>query len=82
MDETDILLGDLDTVKVLIARGDKEQRRNRALKRTIITAVKCVFADGRSLPPFIIFPGKTLRSTWVTFHENPGWHYGCSVKRL
>lgn len=80
MDETGVLLGDLDTVKVLIARGDKEQRRGRALKRTMITAVECVSADGRSLPPFIIFPGKTLRSTWVTSHETPGWHYGCSEK--
>ena len=39
MDKTGVMLSDLDTVKVLIARGDKEQRRGRVLKRTMITAV-------------------------------------------
>ena len=79
MDETGVMLSGLDTVKVLIARGDKEQRRGRVLKRTMITAVECVSADGRILPPLIIFPGKVLHSTWVS-HETPGWHYGCSEK--
>ena len=63
IDETSVMLSDLDTVKVLIARSDKEQRRSRVLKRTIITAVECVSADGRVLPPLIIFPGKVLHST-------------------
>ena len=62
MDETSVMLSDLDTVKVLIARSDKEQRRSRVLKRTIITAVECVSADGRFLPPLIIFLGKVLHS--------------------
>ena len=57
------MLSDLDTVKVLIARSDKEQRRSRVLKRTMITAVECVSADSRVLPPLIIFPGKVLHST-------------------
>ncbi len=39
MDETGVILGELDTVKVLIARGDKEQRRGRAIKRVIIKAI-------------------------------------------
>ena len=77
MDETGVLLSDLNAVKVLIARDDKERRRGVGLKRVMITAVECISADGRSLPPLIIFPGKTLRSTWVS-HETPDWHYGCS----
>ncbi|KAM3413773.1 hypothetical protein BST61_g10457 [Cercospora zeina] len=80
MDETGVMLDELDTVKVLIARGDKEQRRGRAVKRVMITAVECVSADGRCLPPLIIFPGKALRTTWVMSHETPSWHYGCSDK--
>lgn len=39
------MLSDLDTVKVLIARSDKEQRRGRVLKRTMITIVECISAD-------------------------------------
>jgi len=60
MDETGVMLSDLDTVKVLIARGGKEQRRGRALKRTITTAIECVSVGGRVLPPLIIFPGTVL----------------------
>ena len=40
-------------------------------------SVECISVDGGFLPPLVIFPGKTLRSTWVS-HETPGWHYGCS----
>lgn len=56
-------------------------KTNRATdtKRTLITAVECISADGRSLPPLIIFPGVDLRSNWVC-HEAPDWQFTCSKK--
>ena len=62
IDETGIMLSDLDTIKVLIARSDKEQRRSRVLKRTIITTIEYVSTDSFFLLPLIIFLGKVLYS--------------------
>jgi hypothetical protein len=77
MDETGVLLSDLNTVKVLVSRGDVQSCRGVGLRRTMITAVECISADGRCLPPLIIWPGKTLQNTWIS-DETPDWHYACS----
>lgn len=62
MDETGVLLSVLNTVKVLVSRSDM-QSCYVGLRRTMITAVECISADGRCLPPLIIWPGKTLQNT-------------------
>lgn len=79
MDETGVLLSDLTTMKVLVSRSDAQSRRGVGLRRIMITAVECILADGRCLPPLIIWPGKTLQNTWIS-HDTPGWHYACSDK--
>ncbi len=76
MDKTGVLLNHLNTVKVLIARGDRQKCRGVGVRHTLITAVY-ISADGRRLPPLIIWPGKTLRTTWI-FLDTPGWQYACS----
>jgi hypothetical protein len=47
------------------------------VKRTMVTAIECISADGRSLHPLTISPASTHRSNWST-HATPGWHYGFS----
>jgi hypothetical protein len=47
------------------------------VKRTMVTAIECISADGRSLQPLIIWPASTHRSNW-TMHPTPGWHYAHS----
>lgn len=77
LDETDILLSDLNTVKLLVARGDGQNCRNIGVCHTMITAVGCISADGRYLPPLITWPSKTLRSTLISY-ATPGWHDACN----
>lgn len=79
MDEIGVLLSDLTTMKVLVSRSDAQSRRGVRLRRTMITAVECISAKGRALPPLIIWPGKTLQNTWIS-HDTPDWHYACSDK--
>jgi hypothetical protein len=78
MDETDIMLSMLNSVKVLVSK-EKQKRgyRGARVKRTTITAIECVSSDGRYLNPMIIWPAATHRANWVT-HPTPGWHYACS----
>lgn len=77
MDETGVMLSKLNSVKVLVSKDNQRGYRGARVKRTTVTAVECVSADGRSLDPMIIWPASTHRANWTT-HPTPGWHYAYS----
>ena len=77
MDETGVLLSVLSSLEVLASQDDLRSYRGAGVKRTLVTAIKRISADGGSLPPLIIWPAATHRSTWTT-HPTPGWHFACS----
>jgi len=77
MDETGVMLCMLGSVKVLVNKDDPRDYRGAGVKRTMVTAIECISANGRSLLPMIIWPATTHRSNWTIF-PTPGWHYACS----
>lgn len=77
MDETGVMLSMLASLKVLVSRDDLRTYRGAGVKRTTVTAIECISADGRSLCPLVIWPAATHRSTWTT-HPTPGWRFACS----
>jgi hypothetical protein len=77
MDETGVMLSMLGSVKVLVGKDDKRNHRGARVKRTTVTAIECISADGRYLNPMIIWPATIHRSNWTTF-PTPGWHYACN----
>ena len=77
MDETGVMLSMLESVKVLVSKDDLRGYRGAHVKCTVVTAVKCISADGRYLDPMIIWPASTHRATWSTY-LTPGWHYAYS----
>lgn len=77
MDETGIMLSMPGSVKVLVGKDDKRKHRGARIKRTSVTSIECISADGRYLDPMIIWPASTHRSNWTTFHT-PGWQYAYS----
>jgi len=44
----------LGSVKVLIGKDNMQDYRGARVKRTIVTAIECISADGRYLTPIII----------------------------
>jgi hypothetical protein len=62
MDETGVMLCMLGSVKVLISKDDPRDYRGAGVKRTIVTAIEWISANGRSLLPMIIWPATTYRS--------------------
>jgi hypothetical protein len=76
-DEAGVLLGVLNSLKVLVGKDDLRNHRGAMVKRTLVTAVAYISADSRSLYPLIIWPASTHRSSWTT-HATPGWHFACS----
>ena len=77
MDETGVMLSMPGSVKVLIGKNDIRDYRGARVKRTTVTAIECISADGRYLKPMIIWPATTHRSNWTTF-PTPEWQYACS----
>jgi hypothetical protein len=77
MDEIGVMLSMLNSVKVLVGKDDTQAYRGARVKRTMVTAVECISADGRCLDPMIIWPAKTHRANWTT-HPTPGWVYAYS----
>jgi DDE superfamily endonuclease len=76
LDETGVLLSMLSSLKVLVGKNDLRNYRGAGVKRTMVTAIECISADGRFLPSLIIWPASIHRSTW-TIHPTPGWHFAC-----
>lgn len=71
MDETGIMLSMLNSVKVLVGKDDTRGSRGARVKRTMVTAIECISADGRCLKPMIIWPATTHRNNWTTY-PTPG----------
>ena len=77
MDETEVMLSMPGSVKVLIGKDDRRDYRGARNKRTSVTAIECISADGRYLNPMIIWPASTHRSNWTTF-PTLRWQYAYS----
>jgi hypothetical protein len=63
MDKTGVLLSVLGSLKVLVSRQNLRNYRGTGVKRTLVTAVKCISTDGRCPMPLIIWPAAIHRST-------------------
>ena len=59
MDEMGVMLSILGSVKVLVSKDDLRNYRGTGVKRTMVTAIEYVSADGRSLLPLVIWPAST-----------------------
>jgi hypothetical protein len=60
--KTSTLLSIPKSVKVIIGKNNKRGQRGAYIKRTNITAIKCMNADSRYLNPMIIWPASTHRA--------------------
>jgi hypothetical protein len=72
MDKTGVMLSMLGSLKVLVGKDDPRTYRSAGVKREMVTAIECVFADGRSLPLIIIWPAATHRSDWTIYPNLDG----------
>jgi hypothetical protein len=63
MDETGVMLSMLGSVKVLVGKDDPRDYRGAGVKRTMVTAIECISADGKSLLPMIIWQPPPIEAT-------------------
>ncbi|KAF2003874.1 hypothetical protein P154DRAFT_400003, partial [Amniculicola lignicola CBS 123094] len=55
IDETGVMLSMPGSVKVLMSKSDLRNYRGARVKRTTVTAIECISADGRYLNPIVIW---------------------------
>jgi hypothetical protein len=55
-----------NSVKVLVSKDNvRGSCRGAPVKRTIVTAIECISADGRCLNPMIVWPDSTHRANYL-----------------
>ena len=54
IDETGVMLSMLGSVKVLVGKDNLRDNKGAGVKRTTVTAIECVSADGKPLLPLVI----------------------------
>jgi hypothetical protein len=67
MDKTGVMLYILGFIKVLLSKDNQRDYRSTGVKRTIVTTIECISANGRFLLLIIIWPAITYRSNWIMF---------------
>ena len=72
MDETGVMLSMLGPLKVLVGKDDPRIYRSAGVKRKMVTAIECIFADGRPLLLIIIWPAATHRSNRTVYPNLDG----------
>jgi hypothetical protein len=77
MDEIGVLLSLLKELKVLVSKAEMWQYRGVGTKRTLITVIECVSADGQVLLPLAIWPASTHRSNQRFIY--PDLSYSCLI---
>jgi hypothetical protein len=59
IDVTGVMLSMLNSVTVLLSKHNKHNYKGASVKRTMVTAVKCISASGNSLKLIIIWLAST-----------------------
>lgn len=63
MDESGVMLSMPSSVKVLIGKNNIRDYRGARIKRTTVTAIECISADGRYLTLIIIWSATSIEAT-------------------
>ncbi len=63
IDETGVMLYMLNSVKVLVSKDDLRDYRGADVQRTMVTAIECISASGKSLLLMIIWPAPPIEAT-------------------
>lgn len=80
MDETGFSIGMIQASRVIVNSNMQSQYQAQPGRQEWISVVECITADGTSIPPFIIFKGEQLLSSWLPTAVPENWHFSCNSK--
>ena len=80
MDETGFNIGNYETQYVVVNTSVQSRYQAQPGQQECVTVVECICADGFSVPPLIIFTGKTFMKQWVPIDFDPSWKFSNTIK--
>ena len=78
MDESGFAVGQSQTSRVLVNIREKSSWKVVAGRQEWITAIECVSADGKAVPPLVIFKAKNTNTNWIPSQTPLNWHFSTS----
>jgi len=80
MDETGCSIGSIKATRVIIDRTKNIRYSAYPGRQEWVSVIECISMDGTSLPPLIIFKGKTLSSRWIPSNTPRNWFFSCNTE--
>ncbi|CCF46547.1 transposase, partial [Colletotrichum higginsianum] len=77
MDETGIMEGRGSNGLVLGSAASRAIQKKQPGSRAWVSLIECISAAGSSLPPIVIYKGKSVQAQWFPSDLSPydGWHF-------
>ena len=73
-------IGMAQTSYVVVDSQLRKKYQTQLGRQEWITVVECICTDGTAIPPFVIFKGENLMSSWVPSDLLKKWHWACNSK--
>ena len=80
MNESGFNIGDFECRQAIVNINVQSRYQVQPGRQEWVTAVECICADGSSIPPFVIFTGKSFVRQWVPQNFDITWKFGHNTK--
>ena len=80
MDETGFNAGVAQTGRIVVDIRCKVRYKRQPGRQEWLTLVECIYVDGSTIPPLVIFKGKKVTVDQIPVHIDDGWTPSCSNK--
>ena len=80
MDETGFNVGVAKTGRIVIDLRQNVNYKKQPGRQEWLTLIECICADGSTIPPLVIFKGKTFPVDQVLQCTEDSWRFSCSNK--
>jgi hypothetical protein len=80
VDETGFRMGDTGRSYIVVSKKQGYTGKTPEDRGEGLTVIECASATGTAIPPFIIFKGKSIQSTWVPSDAPLDWMTAVSPK--
>lgn len=78
MDESGFAIGASQSSRALVNIRERSSWKVVRARQEWITAIECVSASGRALPPLLIFKAKYTNTAWIPPRAPPDWRFSTS----
>jgi len=78
MDESGFAVGESQSSRALVNIREKSSWKVISGRQEWITAIECVSASGKAIPPLIIFKAKHTNTAWIPTYTPADWRFSTS----